>query len=146
VPQPVAEGARQFRVFAATNRARRSEEENVFTADRSLRSNYASFEISVPPQHKPGEIEWPASAPDPQRSFAVLDQRVLDEQPFRAAISAASIQRDIGVFIHGYNVNYQEALYRLAQMTADANMDGVPVLFTWPSQAALSGYLADRKR
>ncbi|MEQ1951790.1 alpha/beta hydrolase [Mesorhizobium yinganensis] len=31
------------------------------------------------------------------------------------------------------------------QLAADANIDGVPVLFAWPSQAELSGYVADRE-
>ena len=32
----------------------------------------------------------------------------------------------------------------MAQMTADAGVDATPILFAWPSEGALSGYVADK--
>jgi esterase/lipase superfamily enzyme len=52
---------------------------------------------------------------------------------------------DVSIFVHGYNTNYQEALFRLAQMVGDAKPTGVPILFSWPSQGELTGYGADRE-
>ena len=48
------------------------------------------------------------------------------------------------VFVHGFNTNFQEALFRLAQMTADGDVVGAPILFAWPSEAKLIGYVADK--
>lgn len=48
------------------------------------------------------------------------------------------------MFIHGYNYTYQEALFRLVQMSADAGQSQTSVLFDWPSQGDLIGYVADR--
>ena len=48
------------------------------------------------------------------------------------------------MFVHGYNTNFTEAVYRIAQMTADAGVDAAPILFAWPSEGALSGYVADK--
>ncbi len=33
------------------------------------------------------------------------------------------------MFVHGYNTNFTEAVYRIAQMTADAGVDAAPILF-----------------
>ncbi len=108
--------------------------------------NYAEFTISIPPGHRTGEIEWPGTAPDPATSFVTVRQTSLDEATFRKKVGrrAAQGNRDVGVFVHGYNYNFQEALFRLAQLSADTQPDTVPVLFAWPSEAAVTGYVADK--
>jgi esterase/lipase superfamily enzyme len=50
----------------------------------------------------------------------------------------------VGIFVHGYNYSFQEALFRLAQITADADTGGTPILFSWPSEGAVTGYVVDR--
>jgi esterase/lipase superfamily enzyme len=129
-------------VYVATTRERAAPDENVFTTDRAARLNYAEFTISIPPGHKKGEIEWPGASPNPATSFVTVQQTVLDEATFRRRVGA---RRDVGVFVHGYNTNFQEALFRLAQLSADSQPDTVPVLFAWPSEAAVTGYVADRE-
>jgi esterase/lipase superfamily enzyme len=54
------------------------------------------------------------------------------------------------LFIHGFNVGFDSALIRSAQLTVDLRQDdgfnpGAPVLFSWPSQGrmSLSAYRAD---
>lgn len=47
------------------------------------------------------------------------------------------------VFVHEYNNSYQEAVFRLAQLSAGGEVDFVPILFSWPSQAELGGYVSD---
>ena len=49
------------------------------------------------------------------------------------------------MFVHGFNYSFPESLYRLAEMAGDSELDGVPILFAWPSEASLSGYLADKE-
>ena len=49
------------------------------------------------------------------------------------------------IFAHGFNTNFQEALFRLVQMSTDARIDGKPVLFAWPSQGRATGYTADQE-
>ena len=48
------------------------------------------------------------------------------------------------LFVHGYNNTYQEAIFRLAGMTAESDIAAVPVVFSWPSAASVTGYVADR--
>ncbi|MFD2238504.1 alpha/beta hydrolase [Aureimonas populi] len=138
-------GAQVLTVYAATTREREAPDSNVFTAGRSDTPNYSAFTISVPPNHQPGRIEWPTDRIDPATTFATLDQGILTRRGFFEQVAASPDgMRDVTVFIHGYNSNFPEALYRLAQMSADAHLDGTPVLFAWPSQAAVAGYVADK--
>ncbi len=57
----------------------------------------------------------------------------------------AGQRRHPSSFVHGYNYNFQESLFRLAQLKTDSNLDGTPVLFSWPSLAALPAYVADKE-
>ena len=42
------------------------------------------------------------------------------------------VNRDVLVFVHGYNTSFDEARLTAAQIAADAKIGGVAVLFTWP--------------
>ena len=133
-------------IYVATTRQREFSDANVFTAGRAPSVAYAEFTVSIPPGHQSGKVEWPSPAPDPNSTFVVVRQRTLDEATFAAEVSRKRGDRrpDVGVFVHGYNTNFQEALFRMAQMAADAHFDGAPVLFAWPSEGKLSGYIADK--
>lgn len=146
-PQASTPGARVATVYVATTRARQSPDSNVFTNGHSRQLNYAAFKISIPPNHRPGNIELPTLTPDPALSFATVQQEVLDKPTFEQLTAARSSPRTplkASVFVHGFNTNFQEALFRLAQMAVDADVGGAPILFAWPSEAKLTGYLADK--
>ncbi len=53
-------------------------------------------------------------------------------------------REDIVIFVHGYNTNYSESVLRMAQLIADNTLEGEAVLFAWPSDGELSGYVADK--
>jgi esterase/lipase superfamily enzyme len=138
-------GAKVATVYTATTRSRAVPGTNVYTNIRSIELNYGEFRISIPPGHVPGNIEWPppGGASDPAVNFATVQQSVLGRQTFERQTGAVKGTK-VGVFVHGFNTNFQEALYRLAQLKADAHVNGVPILFAWPSEAKLTGYLADK--
>jgi esterase/lipase superfamily enzyme len=139
-------GAKQVKVYSVTTRDRLTPNTNVYGSGKSLDANYAELTVSIPPDHKPSQIEWPSGKkPNPKKNFAVVGQSVLDRQSFLNDLNADSRPLGkVGVFVHGYNTNFQEALYRLAQITADGGIKATPVAFTWPSQGALAGYVADK--
>jgi len=143
--------AKTVTVFVATTRTVGEPGVSAYTDKRAQTMNYASYTVSVPPDHKAGNIEWPKNGkPDAATSFAVLAQRTLTAKEFYQEVGKHAKARpneaaDVGVFVHGFNYNFQESLFRVVQMSADSNVEGVPVLFSWPSQAALSGYLADKE-
>ncbi|GGE52182.1 hypothetical protein GCM10007276_31540 [Agaricicola taiwanensis] len=136
-------GARLVTVYVATTREREAPHAPVFTAGRAEEPSYARFVISIPPGHTPNAIEWPRGEPDPATSFAIVSRELLSPQAFKAEVARGK-RHDVGVFIHGYNYNFQEALFRHAQMVADANVQGTPILFAWPSRATVTGYVYDR--
>ena len=140
----VAPGAKLVTVYVATTRVREPGTFNVYTDGRAPELNYAEFTIAIPPHHKTGEIEWPAGTPDPQTNFVTVQQRLLTSQEFERKVAARGADRKAGVFVHGFNVNFQEGVFRLAQLASDADLDGVPVLFAWPSDAKAIGYIADK--
>lgn len=138
-------GARTAKVYVATTRQRKEPDTNVYGSRFATEVNYGEFRISVPPGHSTGNIEWPVGKPDPASSFATLQQSVLTRQSFADRVGGDAGKRlNVGVFVHGFNTNFQEALYRVAQLKVDAEMEGVPVLFAWPSEARVTGYIADK--
>ena len=47
------------------------------------------------------------------------------------------------VFIHGYNVTFEDAARRTAQMAFDLKFDGAAVMYSWPARGDLLDYLRD---
>jgi esterase/lipase superfamily enzyme len=52
-------------------------------------------------------------------------------------------ERDVVIFIHGYNVSFEDAAIRAAQIGVDLAVPGVMAFFSWPSKGTLRGYLED---
>jgi esterase/lipase superfamily enzyme len=151
VTAPSVPAQKTVTLFAATNRARLPGRSNAFSDKASEDVSFARYQISIPADHKAGNIEWPTGGrPDPQTDFTVVEQERLSAVAFDASVGAAASSkgpesRRVGVFVHGFNYNFQEALFRAAQMSADTNLDGSPVVFSWPSKARIAGYLADKE-
>lgn len=137
-------GARVVTAYVATTREREIAGSNVFNNNRARASNYAAFRISIPPGHRAGQIEWPSATPDPAVDFVTVQQEVLDRKSFEQRVSSGRRNGKVAVFVHGFNTNFQEALFRLAQMTADSDLGAQPILFAWPSEASVTGYVADK--
>ena len=123
-PVAAVPGAKTVPIYVATNRKRATPSGNVFTAERSDTLSFAKFVVAIPPNHKTGNIEWPQGAADAPMSFATADQAVLTDAEFRNAVASArqssGKKRSVLIFVHGFNNNFQESLYRLAQIAADA--------------------------
>jgi esterase/lipase superfamily enzyme len=148
-PVAASPGVKTLQVYVATTRERDSPSENVFTANRASALNFAKFAVSIPPDHKSGNIEMPTPPPDSQSSFAIVDQAVMSEADFRKAVAPQGDTRrkkhKAIVFVHGFNNNFQESLFRISQLQADAKIDAIPILFSWPSQGQVTAYEADKE-
>jgi esterase/lipase superfamily enzyme len=148
-PVTGVEGAKHVTIFVASTRAAEPGAPTILTDGIATTPNYVRYVVSIPPIHRPTEIEWPSEVPDPVRHFAVVSSERLDEGMFLAEVGAyaargAALGRDAAIFVHGFNNNFQESLFRTAQLTADVNVARSAVLFAWPSKAAVTGYLADK--
>ena len=82
-PVVASGGGKTLKIYVATTREHEISSGNVFTANLANGLNFAKFTVSVPPNHKPGNIEMPTGIPDPASSFAVVDQAALSEADFR---------------------------------------------------------------
>ncbi|KQR75793.1 alpha/beta hydrolase [Rhizobium sp. Leaf341] len=141
-----ASGASSLTLFAVTNRTR---DGDGFDSGRARTMTYERYRLSIPASHKPAAIEYPSgqamSAQAMQQAMTVRERRRLDQRGMVAAIvSQPGFDGTVGLFVHGFNYRYQEGVFRLAQMAVDSRSKAMPVLFSWPSEGALSGYLADR--
>ena len=146
VLEPAAEsrgGERQITLLTATNRTK-DDDGRGFGSGRSETMSFEQYKVSIPPTHKPSEIEWAKGKPDTRRDFVVTGRTALGREKFTALAATPGRDGSTGLFVHGYNYSYQEGLFRLAQIAADAGTDTTPVLFSWPSEGALAGYVSDR--
>ncbi len=116
------------------------------------RLSFSRVQVSVPPDRAPGTVRLARSGrADPQRDFLTVSTEPLaDGRAFLAAInrSLAALpraNREITVFVHGFNTTFGEGLYRHAQMRHDFQVPGLSVHFSWPSAANISAYGTDRE-
>jgi esterase/lipase superfamily enzyme len=108
-------------------------------------------QVTVPDVHQRGVVERPSllrfEIHENQREHIVLTSAVeLSENDFHQRLAdtvASSPSSDLLVFIHGYNVDFQSAVRRTAQIAIDLPFEGVPICYSWPSQGTLVGYPID---
>ncbi|SDJ41952.1 Esterase/lipase superfamily enzyme [Lutimaribacter saemankumensis] len=141
---------KKHEIFVITSRARDNDPTILFSGKRSPEIGLAKLSVSVPPNHKPGEIEFPRSGiPSPAKHFTVIDPAVFgSEGNFISALQAELNQRpahnrNVLVFVHGYNTTLTEAALRMGQFVEDSGYEGVPVLFSWASSGRLLDYVYD---
>jgi esterase/lipase superfamily enzyme len=113
--------------------------------------DYSLQILSIPPDHHPGQIERPAfGSPDPQHHIMVASTQDLSEAEFRNELATdisgrIGSNRDVLLYVHGFNTGLDAARFRLAQIVTDGRFGGIPVLFTWPASNNLLDYEAARE-
>ena len=133
-------------VFFATDRAPlASSKPNRlrFAADRSKEGLILGrCEVTFPPKHKLGKLERPLKIlgfefkEDPQKHVVLKSVTRLDPDDFYAEAKAhvgKSKRREAFVFVHGFNVKFDAAALKTAQMAHDLRFDGAAILYSWPS-------------
>lgn len=138
-------------VFIGTTRTYEPDSQT-FSFVRSETLTYGRYDISVPPDREAGDITFPGrqGAPDPRTDFLTTARMVTQDAPeFEADLRAVLRARPAGgreavIYVHGFNNTFAEGLYRLAQLSVDLELPGVPVHYSWPSRAAALGYVYDR--
>jgi esterase/lipase superfamily enzyme len=113
-------------------------------------TRYALTTLTFPPGHKPGEIERPVwGSGDAKSHIMVQGRRELEPDEFKAELAShvsgrIGVNRDVMIFVHGFNTPFEDARWRAAQIVADSRFGGVPILFTWPSRGGLLSYASDK--
>ena len=110
---------------------------------------YGRALVTIPYEHKVGEIERPGyffRREDADKHFTVAASYLVDPHKWAAEVqarAAKSKKSQLLLFVHGYNVTFNDALYRTAQISWDVKFDGPSLLFAWPSAGAITKYFAD---
>lgn len=126
----------------------------MFGIERARGLTYGRSEVSIPAQHAAGRVDEALfAAHDPTRNVVLLSAQTLD-RPGRGQVPqqfldelrarvAQSPRREVFVFIHGYAATFASAARTAAQVAHDVRFDGVPIVYTWPTQGSVLSYLVD---
>ena len=138
LPEALDVGTAQT-VFAATTRAR--EADGSYGYRRADRLQFLETTVSIPPNHRPGTLEFSYSDPNPSRQFVLAGVREFpSEQDLKTRLNGA---KEVTIFVHGYNATQTETVFRAAQLAHDIGLPGKTLVYSWPSRGAGSGYAYD---
>jgi esterase/lipase superfamily enzyme len=143
----VPERPRPVQVFIASTRKGETGEA---ARGQVPEARYALATMTVPSGHHAGSIEEPLwGRANGRNDIALAGERELDPEEFRAELAShisgrVGVNRDVLVFVHGFNTSFEEARLRATQIAADTHFGGVMVLFTWPSKSDVFGYVSDK--
>lgn len=134
-------------IFIGTTR--KQEQNGSFGGNRSEEVRFALYTVSVPKDRSLGQITWPPrhGKVDPLTQFVTADEEVFQTKgAFRAKLrkDLALHDGEAVIFVHGYNTNFAEGVYRVAQFAHDLELPGSVVEYSWPSAGAALGYAYDR--
>ena len=112
---------------------------------------YGVASVTIPPSHRRGELEEPwffeISESARRRKYITLETaRVWDRDRWLASLRqriAASPKRRALLFVHGFNVSFDEAARRTAQIAYDVRFDGAVMMYSWPSAGSMGRYMDD---
>ncbi len=141
-----------MKVFFATDRKQNenSDIKSRFGVERG-ELKYGITKVSIPRDHRMGELESPSIwrlefREEPEKHVVMLDIETLDKLSYYEAISQkvkSSAKKSAFIFVHGYNVTFENAARRTAQMSYDLGFDGVPTFYSWPSHGSTPKYTFD---
>lgn len=114
---------------------------------------YGSCDVSIPRRHRMGQLESRSIIRfefrnDPNKHVVLLSTEIYDQDQYfdnlrlhvRVSKKSAAF-----VFVHGYNVSFEDAARRTAQMSYDLGFEGVPVFYSWPSRGTEAAYTIDEQ-
>ncbi|UZJ37140.1 MULTISPECIES: alpha/beta hydrolase [unclassified Prosthecochloris] len=107
---------------------------------------YGVCTVSLPFDHRIGELERPVFKEDSAEHVVLIDVCVYDRQAFFTEMQGCvnrSVDKQLLLFLHGYNMTFEKAAHNMAQIVADLGFEGCPVFYSWPSRGKVSGYPAD---
>jgi esterase/lipase superfamily enzyme len=149
VPDAIGMGESETVLVAST----RVFENGDWGSDRLEGLSFVGFDVHIPPDREPGEVRPVRERQrgvDPTEDFLVTRAEALNGAAgFRAALRQTLAarpqgQREVMVFVHGFNNSFADGLYRTAQIRHDFDVPGVAVHYAWPSAANPLGYAYDR--
>jgi len=108
-------------------------------------------EVTIPKDHRLGKLESPSVLKfefkaDKKKHVTLNSVKPSEASDFHRDLHAMvekSVRKEVFVFVHGFNVDFENAARRTAQIAYDLQFEGVPIFFSWPSKGELLGYTID---
>ena len=146
---------REIPIYFATDRERDTKQKRVAFGTERGPLTFGVVKVIVPPAPPP-----PTAEPTKAQAAKISDMRQLSITPIEIAddkaklIRAARARLDVSqnfsgealVFVHGFNVTFDNAVRRAAQLAYDLHFDGAVFLFSWPTGKGLRSYVGDRDK
>lgn len=135
----------QITIYIATNRLRANADfgcdDSKFSVDLDKQINYGKCIIKVSRLHEIGDSSNLKSSNYKfineqnysQENFTITSQLAIDQKNFFEEI--AKLDATPLIFIHGFNVRFNEAVIRSAQIAYDLKYQGPIILYSWPAGA-----------
>jgi esterase/lipase superfamily enzyme len=122
-----------------------------YGADFDDTMHYGKRIVRIPAAHRPGELESPLW----RRLLLQVDDRITvdpavtlsgdaftrDVRSFLARLDPRD--RNVLVYIHGFNTTFDDATRRAAQLGFDLKVPGIVAMYSWPSRGSVGAYLGD---
>lgn len=146
-------GFRAVDVYYATDRAPTGESDpnRYYGSGRSSELELGVASVTIPDTHTPGLVETPSIwrlqfAANPTKHVVLQSITALAHDQFFGQLQnefSTGDKSEAFVFIHGFNVTFDQAARRAAQIAYDMDYPGVPILYSWPSRGLTVAYVAD---
>lgn len=125
-----------------------------FTSDLADAVSYGTCTVSIPKGHVPGEMEAPRwylleFSADPQKHVTLLEVTAQSQEEYLKLLKERLLKADeneILLFVHGFNVSFEDAAKRTAQLAFDLDFKGIPLFYSWPSSGSVTKYKDDQQR
>ncbi|MCC5619421.1 alpha/beta hydrolase [Nostoc sp. CHAB 5836] len=124
-----------------------------FSGERDRQLHYGTCQVAVPISHKFGSTgsswwrRWLTSTDDrlklKQESLKFFQENNFWDEIQRTLQANQPDERSALVFIHGFNVSFEDAALRAAQIGVDLQVPGIMAFYSWPSRGKLVSYPAD---
>lgn len=150
-----------WEVFAATNRGWYTTPGDPAAAKLALdEPQYGRCRVDVPKRKRGGEVQpesnskgirlasetsRTASGSEPV-SVAHVEGTALTPHDYLEGVNQQldrSRQHDLLLFVHGFNVSFEAAVTRAAQLAFDIPFNGAVCAYCWPSQGGVNNYRSD---
>lgn len=108
--------------------------------------------VGIPKGHQIGVLERPLAIwkiqmkEDAAKHIVLKSVEVLSKEEWKSSAAAEATTRNrksAFLFIHGFNVTHQDAMFRAAQIARDISYGGLVTAFSWGSEGTIPGYFAD---
>ena len=139
-------------VFYGTDRARGGDTPKNYYTGKHGPPTFGVAHVSVPTKDRNlGELTGPTwwrlqFKPNPTKHVILIDVQSLGRDTFVNKLRnsfASADARDALIFVHGYNVSFEDAARRAAQISVDLKFPGRTLMYSWASAADPRWYTVD---